>query len=214
MSGIRNKHVLIELQLLPPLAYFVILLQADRVTLDIHSYFEKQSYRNRFEMPGPNHLQVLTVPIQHGGKIPFSEVEIDYRQPWLRNTLRTIETIYGNAPFFDYYWEEIKAVFRKKHVTLQVLSMELLTLCLRLIVMQPMLETSEKYMESPLENVIDIRSALHPKKPDNLARFYTPVPYFQLFGKQFAANMSILDLLLMTGPDSLRLIRASGGDNK
>ena len=53
---------------------------------------------------------------------------------------------------------------------------------------------------------IDLREAIHPKKSAvNMASFYRPVPYYQVFDSRhgFQPGLSIVDLLFNMGPESL-----------
>ena len=41
------------------------------------------------------------------GKIAIKDVRIDYSQKWLNNHWRTITSAYRNAPFFEYYADDL-----------------------------------------------------------------------------------------------------------
>ena len=65
---------------------------------------------------------------------------------------------------------------------------------------------SEKYVHVPENGIIDLRSALHPKKTSGADKFYQPKSYIQLFGNEFVPNMSIIDLLFCEGPNARNII--------
>jgi len=202
--------ILIESQYLPSVAYFCLLARAEEIHLEVHENFEKQSYRNRMEIVGANQVQNLSIPVHHGGrKILITEVEIDYKQKWMNNHWRAIQSAYGKAPFFDYYGAYFKDEFEVEHKCLFDFNQSLLTLCLKLLRLKLNIVKSDVYTKTPPEGVIDYRSHIHPKKPLDSLTWFQPQEYHQIFGKDFAPSMSILDLLFCTGPDALEVLYQS-----
>ena len=64
----------------------------------------------------------------------------------------------------------------------------------------------DKNVES---GVFDARSMIHPKKELSNLEWFTASPYYQIFGKDFAKNLSILDLLFNEGPMALKVLKSS-----
>ncbi|HEY9117863.1 MAG TPA: WbqC family protein [Roseivirga sp.] len=203
--------VLLETQYLPSVAYFVLLAHAEEVYLEAHELFEKQTFRNRCEILGANGVQRLTVPVHSANsKNRIQKVVIDHQQKWVNNHWRSIQSAYGKAPFFDYYAEYLKAELFKPHESLFNLNRSLLTLCLKLINLQIKINLTEKYELKPSEDIFDGRSMVHSKKSLETLTWFRPTSYYQIFGKNFAPNLSILDLLFCMGPDTLMVLRQSG----
>ena len=126
------KSVLIELHYMPCIAYFAALIDSQRIVVEKYEQYEKQSFRNRCYIKGPHRIETLIVPVTgRGGKSLTSAVRIDYSQKWLNNHWRTIQTAYGNAPFFEYYAPDLHDIFFKKPVFLYDLDLQLLTLSLK-----------------------------------------------------------------------------------
>jgi len=202
---------LVESQYLPSVAYFVVLAHAEEVWIEQHENFEKQTYRNRCEILGPNGVQRLTVPV-HGansGK-PVQKIRIDHHQKWVNNHWRAIQSAYGKAPFFDYYADFLRLELTKPRQSLLELNNCLLTFCLKMLNLPIKINYTEKYdLEAP-EGIFDLRSAIHPKKGLEDLSWFRPESYYQVFGKNFVPGLSVLDLLFCMGPDAIMVLKKSG----
>ncbi len=201
--------VLIELQYLPPLEYFV-LLSGRMVYLDMHEHYEKQTYRNRCYILGPHQVEKLTVPVQGGSKkVKTSEILIDYRQKWLLQHWRALQAAYGKAPFFEHYAPYFLEVFEKQPKKLWELNYDLLTLCLKLLQINTTIRLTETYLESTNPAFLDYRSSVNPKKSAIANNIYQPRAYNQIFGKDFVVNLSVADLLFCEGPAAGMILHES-----
>jgi hypothetical protein len=203
--------VLIELQYLPPLEYFSRISGENTVLLEAEENFSKQSYRNRSYIRGANGVQMLNIPVIRGSsKTKIRELRIDHDQAWQNVHWRSILSAYGNAPFFDFYLPYVEPVFLKRETFLWDFNLNLLTLCLDLLGWSDKkVEATETYVHSPEPPIADVRSVIHPKKSYAENQFFTPIPYIQVFGKDFVPNLSIIDLLFCQGPDSPTVLKDS-----
>lgn len=206
----EQAPVLIELQYLPPLAWFVLLNRKGDFVIDAHEHYVKQTYRNRAYIKGPHQLEKLTVPVQGGSKkIRTSEILIDYRQKWVQQHWRALRTAYGKAPFFEHYAPYFQEVYDREPARLWELNWELLTLCLKLLDIDKTIGFTDAYLESTNPLILDYRSGINPKRTDVVTNIYRPVPYNQIFGKDFAGNLSVVDLLFCEGPAAGLLLKES-----
>ena len=206
------KPVLLDLQYLPCTAYFQAITQSGDVILERHEHFIKQTYRNRCQINTANGPATLIVPLsEKHGKTMVTDLRIDYTQKWLNNHWRAIQSAYGNAPFFEYYAEDLHRVLFKRSTFLYELNYELLTMCLGWLKLSVNLRETTRYEKQPLSPVTDLRSVIHPKK-ELLESFYTPVAYVQVFGKKFAPNLSIIDLVFCLGPGARPSLIGKTGD--
>lgn len=206
--------VLIEAHYLPCIAYFSVLANADNLTLEKHENFEKQTYRNRCQLVTSQGIQNLIVPLIHSpGKTLVTDVRIDYHQKWVNNHWRTIQSAYGKAPFFEYYQDDLRKVFDKRPEFLYDFNTELLSLCLDWLKSKVVVNETLSYQSFTDESVKDYRSCINVKNRANMADFYQPIPYTQVFGNTFAANMSIIDLIFCVGPEAARIIKTSSATN-
>ena len=142
-------------------------------------------------------------------KIPIQEVRIDYAQKWMNLHWRAIQSGYGKAPFFDYYADYFKNEIYSGEVYLYELNKRLLTLCLKLLGIHVSITYSEKYGKNAPEGILDMRSVILPKTDIQNLSWFQARPYYQLFGKDFVPNLSILDLLFCTGPDASGISKES-----
>lgn len=201
---------IIDLQYLPQPQYFALLMQEPNIEIDNHEFFVKQSYRNRCQILTANGVDDLSVPVLGAGKkILIKDIKIDNSQKWLNRHWRAIQSAYGKAPFFEYYADDLRAVFDKKHEFLFDLSHELLTQCLEFLGFNIELKFTKKYhdLENHPEN--DLRSKLNPKSNANLIKSYNQVNYQQVFGNKFVNNLSVIDLIFCEGPEAGRQIKSS-----
>lgn len=204
------KTVLIESQYLPPIAFFSILSGFEEVRLERFEFYEKQTYRNRCYIRTAHGTGILIIPLtSKHGKTPICDVKIDYSQKWLNNHWRTIQTAYGNAPFFEYYADDLHGVLFKKFEFLYDLNFNLLTMCFKWLKWDLPLKETLAYEKEPAPPVVDMRSILNPKKEDSCNRFCETVIYRQVFGSKFVPNLSIIDLVFCEGPGAMSIIKAS-----
>lgn len=198
--------VLSELHYLPSISYFRQLLAADALLLDAHEHYPKQTYRNRALVLTAQGPQSLTVPVVDGAsatKVRTSDIEIDYRQNWPHRHLRTLQTAYGNSPYYSYYADYFEDIYRQKPARLWDLNLALLHLLLRCLRWPLPLETTTAYLDpaTPLPlGVLDRRDDLTPRHPapDSTSQR----PYLQVFGPAFVPGLSVVDLLFMQGPQA------------
>ena len=203
--------VLTELHYLPSIPFFQQLLAADALLLDAHEHYHKQTYRNRCLVLTAQGPQPLTVPVVDGAraeKVATSAIEIDYRQNWRHRHLRTLQTAYGNSPYFSYYADYLHDIYAEKPACLWDLNLALLRLLLRCLRWPLPIELTTEYLApTPLllqftHSFIDKRDFLTPKnplkglQPDSTSQR----PYPQVFGPAFVPGLSVLDLLFMQGP--------------
>ena len=111
----------------PPALWVAQAVQSHELLLEAHESFQKQSYRSRTEIAGPNGRQILSVPIDRSIKEILS-TPVSYSEPWVKNHLRSIETAYSNAPFFEVLFPDIEAIFEHEYETLWELNMRTIEL--------------------------------------------------------------------------------------
>ena len=204
------QRPLLALHYFPCLEYFSCFVGQDQVLLEAHEYFIKQSYRNRCYILGPHQVEKLTVPVLGGTKkVLVRDIKIDNRQNWQRQHWRSLQSCYGKSPFFEHYAPRLSPVFQQEWPFLWDLNMEVLTVCLDLLRFTATPVPTDAYIQQTGTGLIDLRQAIRPNIPFTARELYRPAPYTQLFGADFVANLSVLDVLFCEGPAAASVIRQS-----
>lgn len=201
---------LIEAHYLPSIAYFAAISRGDTILLERCEYFVKQTYRNRCSLNTANGELDLIVPVtSKHGKVVIADVRLDFTQKWLNNHWRTVQSAYGKAPFFEHYAPDLHKALFKKVSFLYELNYTLLSMCLNWLKWDMPIKETEYYTKVVSNPVLDLRSAVNPKKSDQCYEFYYPVMYNQVFGSTFVENLSLIDLVFCVGPGAGKIVRDS-----
>jgi len=152
----------------------------------------------------------LTIPVVHvSGKTPIAEVLIDHSQKWVNNHWRAIQSAYGKSPYFEYYADDLHDILYSRPPLLYELNKRLLSMCLKALRIDVPVKETMAYIKIVQNGVLDLRNAIDVKNPTSMNRFFTPVPYAQVFGSTFVENASIIDLIFCVGPEAGRIVRNS-----
>ncbi len=204
------SEVLVELQFLPCLEYFVCILQHEKINLEACENLPRRSPRNRCRVLTANKVDTLTVPLMESRRAsPIRDVKIDYGQPWGRRHWGCLQSAYGKSPYFEYYAADFQDIYQKSPIFLFDFNLELLTLCLRFLGWEKEVAYTLSYQTDVEKTVFDARSLINSRKSQETGLFYQSVPYYQTFGNDFVPNLSIIDLLFNKGPESPLIIRQS-----
>jgi hypothetical protein len=206
--------LVIELHYLPSIAYFSYLSVFEKAIIDLSDPYIKQTYRNRCKISGANKVEYLIIPVKKSNEKKSFEIEIDYSQKWLNNHLRSLQSAYGKAPFFEYYAEGIFKVYRQQPRLLAELNKNLLTKCLEMLELQMEVEFSYDFHKSAQNEVYNAKNVIHPKKSLYKDPIFQPKKYFQVFGKDFEENLSVIDLIFCEGPRALEILKNSAVSNR
>ena len=202
------NRIAVDLHFLPTLEFFAAIAEADELLIFPKANYQRQSYLNRTKIRLANKVETLSVPIQgRRPKLSMDQIKIDFTQNWQTIHLRSIQSGYGKAPFFEYYFPYFEEIYSSGEQSLWTFNLRLLTMCLKLLRWPASLTVFEG--EQLLPDVKDIRGHIVPSNPFSTRNYYLPETYTQLFGLDFEPNLSILDLLFCTGPESDRILRDS-----
>jgi len=205
-----EKVVRFELQYLPCLEYFACILSNDLIWIDIEERYVKQTYRNRCDVMTTNKVDTLTVPVQsYTNNSLTKDIKIDYSQHWIRRHWGCFRSAYGKSPYFEFYADELEAVYLKKPEFLVDLNYDLLTICLRLLGIRKEIRYNLSVSLESDKAIIDELSVINDKKNRNINKYYQPIAYYQTFGNDFVSNLSIVDLLFNMGPEARSILLRS-----
>ena len=185
--------------------------RAGSVLVEACENYQKQSYRNRCLIYAAGGAEVLQIPVCHGESRLISDIHIDYSREWLHQHEYAIVSAYRSSPFFEYYWDDIKAILDSRPEMLFDLNMQL-TRCISSL-MNLKVDfgvTKEFKAPSESEDALDLRFAIHPKKGIE-GRLFKFSEYYQVFSAKhgFIEDLSILDLLFHEGPQAADYLTAA-----
>lgn len=181
---------------LPPALWVAHAIQSDGLLLEAHENFQKQSYRSRTEIAGPNGKQVLSVPVDRSVK-DILQTPVSYKEDWVKNHLRSIATAYANSPFFEVLFPDLEEVLNHRFNTLWELNQATIKLMFHWLEHPYNIKYTSSF--APDFNGHDARS-LHPKRELDVEM----PTYLQVFGEKngFISNLSALDVFFNLGRSS------------
>lgn len=190
-------NILLHPTYFPSISHFAAMVKADSITFEMEDHFQKQTNRNRMYVYSPNGIQLLNIPIKHSKEAHqnYKDVRIENDFNWRKIHFKSLEAAYRTSPFFEYFEDDIRPIFEKKHefiMDLNFQTMEIVTDCLG---MEFEFEKTTEYFKEA-NGLTDFRHLANGKK-DTLEF----EPYTQVFEEKhgFLNNLSILDLLFNEG---------------
>jgi hypothetical protein len=183
----------------PSISHFVAMLQAEKITFEVEDNFQKQTNRNRTYIYSPNGIQLLNIPIKHSKRAhqKTKEIQIDSDFDWQKQHFKSLETAYRSSPFFEFFEDDIRPVFEKKHKFLLDLNFETLEVVAKCLRIKLDYSSSTEYLQGHDTKLItDFRFLVDGKKDSSSFEQYK-----QVFDDKhgFINNLSILDLLFNEG---------------
>ncbi len=222
IAGIHQLHYL------PWLRYFEKIARSDVFIVLDNIQYNKNGFQNRNRIKTASGIVLLTVPVVDKYAQCLDEVEIDTKPNWRKKHWESIRQSYGKAPFFGEYAEFLAATYAQQWDRLNALNRHLLEYFLRVLGIRtrvlyasdlkvPGVATErlinlmraagcstyysgayalDAYLDLPLLEAAGITLKLQ--------QWQTPV-YPQRYGP-FVSDLSIIDLLMHCGPDSLSVL--------
>jgi hypothetical protein len=190
-------NILIHPTYFPSISHYVAMIKADMVTLEMEDNFQKQTNRNRMYIYSPNGVQLLNIPVKHSldRHQKYKDVRIENDFGWQKNHFKSLEAAYRTSPFFEYFEDDFRPLFEKKHEFLMDLNLETFELVNDALGIQFSIEKTTEYFHE-ITHLKDFRSLANGKKDTTQIEEYT-----QVFNEKhgFLNNLSILDLLFNEG---------------
>jgi hypothetical protein len=187
-----------------PVQWYQKLHRYEQVIIDRHEPYLKQTYRNRCLIATTQGVQALTVPVSLECKLP----RVSDHGNWRHLHWQALQSAYGESSFFEYYEDDLRPFFTERWEYLYDFNDAICRKMCELLDLHPQLSPLNSQL-SPLTSHLsppasDFRTAITPKHPLPDPNF-EPRPYYQVYRQKhgFLPNLSILDLLLNMGPESI-----------
>jgi hypothetical protein len=188
----------------PPVHYMALASRAEEVFIEREENYIKQSYRNRCHILSANGRLSLSVPVLLGSfhKTSIRDIRIDYSKRWQKIHLGAVTSSYRSSPYYEYYFEKIRAVILRGDNYLLDLNMHSLDVVMSITGGGPKVEFTSEFVPAGKRSD-DFRFTISPKERYEVTQFRFN-PYQQVFSDRsdFIPGLSIIDLIFNTGPDA------------
>jgi hypothetical protein len=217
-------------QYLPWLGYFDKIAGSDLFVFVDLAQYKKREYQNRNYIKGPKEKILLTVPVKTIGRYyqAIKDVEIDNEQPWQKKHWNRLRTYLGKSPYWKLYSPGLSEFYHTRFDNLCDLNIKMTYWFLeqlgirKTIIRESELETSTTSTERLIEickksGAKYYYSGAGGKDYLNEQRFieeglclryqdFKHPSYPQQYN-DFLSHLSIVDLLMNVGPESLNVLR-------
>ena len=187
-----------------PVIQYVALAKADRIIFEVEDNYQKQTYRTRCYVYSPNGKQLLNIPVKNANsKQKTKDALIDYSFGWQKQHIKSIEAAYRSSPYFEYYEDEIQAIYTSKPIFLLDFNLKCQELILDLLQIDVGYKKTSVFEKVPSSGQ-DLRILADAKRNMD----YELTTYTQVFDDKhgFIKNLSILDLLCNEGTNALNYL--------
>ena len=216
-------------QFLPWLGYFDKLDRSDVFCLLDTVQYKKNEFQNRNRIKTADGWQWLTVPVTYRFPQRIYEVGLNQTVDWQRKHLRSLETNYRKAPYFDTYIARFEEFYQQSYemlVDVNVACIQLLMDLLGLNSKVVLASSLQVETDDSTLRLVKICQALdgdaylsgkdgakymdldtfHKDQLELVFQDFNHPEYPQCYGP-FEPNLSVVDLLFNCGPESLTIIR-------
>jgi len=191
----------------PSISHYVAMTQSEKIMFEMEDNFQKQTNRNRTYIYSPNGVQLLNIPVKHSTAIhqKTKDIKIETDFDWQKQHFKSLEAAYRSSPFFEYFEDDIRPIFEKKHDFLMDLNfetMDFISKCLRMKFEYE--RTTEYFRDLDSNAILDFRILADGKKDNSQFESYT-----QVFDDKhgFLNNLSVLDLIFNEGKYALDYLK-------
>lgn len=227
------KCVILQPSYIPWRGYFHQIAKSDVFVFYDDVKYDKHGWRNRNRIKTPSGTRWLTIPVFTKGletnKTPINKIRINWSQDWNRKHWNTLKSYYARAPYFDLYTPILEKYYNRHPIYLAEFTIDLtISLAKELGIIHT------KYIRSSnLKNVTGFKtdriinilkylgateyisgpSAKSYIEEDRFLEAGIQLEYmiydYPEYEQQYSPydpQVTILDLMFMTGPNALKYI--------
>ena len=225
--------VILQPSYIPWRGYFEQIFRVDLFVFCDDVQYDKRGWRNRNQIKTPKGKQWLTIPVYSRGaqieNIPINQIRIAWDRPWNEHHLKTLQHAYAKAPYFEHYLPLLEVFYQRRDEFLADFTIDFTVALARELgntktrfmrsseipnitgkktdLLIQILQTvgGTHYLTGPLA-----KDYIEPEKFEEAGitleyMEYSYPEYPQLY-PPFDPQVSILDLLFMTGPEAASYI--------
>ena len=187
-----------------PISQYHALLNSNSITFEVEDNYQKQTYRNRCYIYGANGKQLLNIPVsipKSSKKTKSKDILVE-NSNWQKQHYKSFEAAYNHSPFFEFYKDDLQKIFSKKYTYLLDVNLDSFNFIKNALELPIEYKFSKTYEENKPN---DFRDLADSKKKVEISF----LSYIQMFDQKFGflKNLSILDLLVMEGPNSINFLK-------
>jgi hypothetical protein len=214
---------------LPYLGFFEKAFRSDVFILYDTTQFKKNDWQNRNKLCINNSWQWISLPVLHDFGQKINEVKIKDPEKSLKKNWRSIQVIYGKAPFFKQYSPEFEAIYNSDIELLSELNSQIIIKTAEFLGINvkfvksselPAISSTSTQALIDLTKLADADTYISGGEGINyldmdlwnssglkiLFQKYVHPVYKQFNSETFQPYMNILDLLFNCGDESLEIL--------
>jgi hypothetical protein len=204
----KNIALLTDIQYFGSINWIKNASKYTNIKIEQYENWQKGGFRNRTYIAGAGGANLLTIPILHGRDqhTPIHSLKIAYRDNWVAQHIRTIESCYRRAPWYEHYSYPLYEILESRPENLIDLNELLLWKIRDWLFPDTLIQRTDSYQPTPELGVEEGRGIFQTR--ESLTN-PTPPIYQQVFEDRngFLPGMSILDLLFCCGPNAKALLK-------
>ena len=217
-----------QLHYLPWLRYIEKIARCDAFVVLDDIQYNKNGWQNRNKIKSAQGGTLLTVPVSAHQQSNLDEIAISGDGRWSRKHWRTIEQAYSKAPYFADYAPALEAIYGESHTHLNALNRRMLEFYVEALGIETPLHYSSElavlgeaterlanlvraaggdtYYSGAYALEVYLDAALLEGRGIGLELQHWTAPVYPQLHGEFVADLSIIDLMMNCGPESVNVI--------